>query len=287
MSLMNDNLRIDQTLGLGTFNRAPEPPGGHVHDSLEISVFMKGAVTMRYGGHAVTVPPDQLIVHWGMLPHQMLRRDAGARVVGIHMPLPWVLSWNLPGTLVPRLLDLDYIIVPPRTSPCSDLALLTDWHRLMSNPVPGNDRIVLTEVQARLMRMAVSMRAAPTAAVPSHAPNTFSRALQTIITRFRDPLRLKDIASAAGISERQLTRLFFEFTGQTVNGYITHLRLLHAQRMLMTTDAKITDIIYASGFTCTTQFYARFKGKTGMNPAHYRGQIAKAAGARTRRDDTR
>jgi len=40
----------------------------------------------------------------------------------------------------------------------------------------------------------------------------------------------------------------------------------------MTTSAKITDIIYESGFTCTTQFYTLFKAKTGMNPAQYRRQ---------------
>lgn len=174
------------------------------------------------------------------------------------------------------MLDLEFITVPPRATPCSDLALLTDWHRLMCDPAPGNDRIVLTEVQARLLRMAVSMQTDKSAAAPTHEPNTFSRALRTIITRFRDPLRLKEIAASAGISERHLTRILSEYTGQTVNGYITHLRLMHAQRMLMTTSAKITGIIYESGFTCATQFYTLFRAQTGMNPAQYRRQ-ARAA----------
>ncbi len=68
------------------------------------------------------------------------------------------------------------------------------------------------------------------------------------------------------------------YTGQTVNGYITGLRLSHAQRMLMTSDAKIIDIMYEAGFSCPTQFYQRFKARTGMTPARYRKVSPAAAG---------
>ncbi len=270
---------VYQAVGFGAFHGVPDPPGGHVHDAFEISAFEGGCVTMLYGGRAVTVAPDRLVVHWGMLPHQMVRREPSARVVGLHIPLVWVLQWSLPGDLLTRLLDLDVLIEPARSAPCGDLALLRDWYRLLGERSAGPADIVLTEARARFLRLACDRAGAPPPAPPPHPePGAFSRALRTIIRRFRDPLRLRDVAAAAGISERHLARLFMAYTGQTVNGYITGLRLSHAQRMLMTGDAKVLDILYEAGFSCPTQFYSLFKARTGTTPARYRKLNPSAAG---------
>lgn len=255
-------------VGFGSFCGDPAPPSGHTHDAFEISAFSGGSVTMLFGGLAVKVPPDRLVVHWGMLPHQMLRRDPGAEVVGVHIPLAWVLDWSLPPGLISRLLDLQPVIEPPRKAPFSDLALLQDWFRLLETGVPQAVDIVRSEVRGRLLRLAMPVVSAKPSAIAT--PSSFSRALQYIVRHFRDSIFLADIASAAGISRRHLTRTFADYTGQTVNGYITHLRLSHARRLLTTTDRKILDIMHDSGFSCPTHFYKRFQEQTGLSPRRYR-----------------
>lgn len=262
-----------QDIGFSAFYQEPCPPSGHTHDTFEISVFEGGTVTMLYGGQPMVVAPECLMLHWGMLPHQMLERDAAARVVGVHVPLTWVLEWSIPGTLLSRLLNMELIIEPRRSQPCSDLALMKDWFHLLETDRERATEVVQAEVRARLLRMA--LRPASEAPSPSDgllppAPQPFRRALSFIIHHFREPLRLRDIAAEAGISPRHLTRTFSEYTGQTVNAYMTHLRLSHAQRLLATTDRTILDIMHASGFSCPTQFYRMFREQTGSSPKRFR-----------------
>ena len=267
-----------QEMGFGAFFGVPQPLSGHTHDSIELSVFEGGRVTMLYGGREVVVPPNRLVVHWGMLPHQMLRREPAARVVGIHVPLAWALQWSLPAALVARLLDLDLLVEPRRAAPCGDLALLRDWHRLLTAPGSSGADIVLAETRARLLRLAASMAGRP--AAPVLPATGFARALRHVVAHFREPLRIADVAGAAGISPRHLTRTFARCTGQSVNGYITHLRLAYAKRLLAVGDAKILDVIHAAGFTCAAQFYRLFREQTGVTPRHYRLTAAGTPAAR-------
>src|SRR5690554_3597316 len=149
--------RLDyQETGFGSFYDIPNPPNGHTHDTFELSVFEGGEVTMLYGGSRRTPVPGRLVIHWGMLPHQLLARDPGARVVGLHLPLTWMLQWSLPDQLLARLLNLELLVASPQTRPCDDLARLRDWHALVQSGEPLALDIVLTEVKARLMRLALS-----------------------------------------------------------------------------------------------------------------------------------
>ncbi len=270
-AIMNTNMIFFHEVGFGAFCGEPNPPAGHTHDAFEISAFSGGGVTMLYGGKAITVPADRLVVHWGMLPHQMLERDPGAKVVGVHIPLAWVLEWALPPGLITHLLDLQPVIEPPNTVPFSDVALLRDWYRLLETGTPEAADIVRAELRGRLLRLASSAVPARKSTQTVHsAAAPFSRALQFIARHFRESISLSDIAAAAGVSRRHLTRIFSEFTGQSVNGYITQLRLSHARRLLATTDRKVLDVMHDSGFSCPTQFYRKFQEQTGQSPRCYR-----------------
>ena len=67
-------------------------------------------------------------------PHQMIAREPGARVVGLHIPLAWFLQWELPRHLVDRVLGLDVLIDRSGQQPCSDLALFRNWVKLAHDP---------------------------------------------------------------------------------------------------------------------------------------------------------
>ncbi|MCK5528798.1 MAG: helix-turn-helix domain-containing protein [Kiritimatiellae bacterium] len=263
------------TNNLRGFESAPYPLSGHVHESIEISVFEYGSATMLYGGVTVTVPPNCLVVHWGMLPHQTLKLTSKTLVVGLHLPLTWVLQWNLPSPLLARLFGLDLFIDKPREKPYSDLYLLKDWVRLLKNKNNISREIVLHEVRARLLRLYQSQEDKKQQLPDTEAPQIFIKALQYISRNFRSPIRLDDIASAAGCTSRHLTRVFHKNTEKTVNIYITHLRLTYAMRSLVTTQRTIIDIMNDAGFSCTTQFYKAFRAQTGCTPHEYRNRLQK------------
>jgi len=264
-----------QKPNFGSYEFPPNPPTGHIHEAIEISVFEYGSVTMLYGGRSVTIPENRLVVHWGILPHQMLERDPQSLVVGIHLPLSWFLQWDRPATLTARLLNMELLLEPEQMAPCSDLALLKNWHRLLQKYGKDAQDVVLAEVRARLLRLALekdNRSNTELSLTAHHASSSFHRALEEITKHFREPLHIAQIAKKAGVSPRHLARIFSENTGQTINHYLTQLRLSHAQRLLVTTDRTVTDIMYDAGFTCPTHFYKVFRQQTGCTPRQYRLQ---------------
>lgn len=260
--------------GFVLFEAVPHAPPGHIHSDIEISVFEHGSVTMLYSGRSVTIRPDHLVIHWGIIPHQMLERDPDARVVGLQLPLVWFLQWELPRPLVSRLLNLEVLIEPSRVTPCSDLVLLRDWMHVIRTGKPEAQEIVLSEVRGRLWRLASEQKVdpAPGGTDNDHVltPGIFRRAVEFMADHFRDPIHIPDIAEAANVSRTHLMRLFRKTTGWTVNEYMTHLRLCHAQRLLVTTDDKVLDIMFESGFNSPNRFYEVFREQTGLTPARYR-----------------
>ncbi|WP_335991063.1 GlxA family transcriptional regulator [Glycomyces sp. MUSA5-2] len=66
----------------------------------------------------------------------------------------------------------------------------------------------------------------------SHLSDAVHRVQDLIDARFAEPLRLADLASAAGVSERTLTRRFTESTGLTPLRYQSVLRLERAEHLI-------------------------------------------------------
>ena len=256
------------------YRETPDPPAGHMHDTVEINAFEYGEVTMLYGGRSVTIPPNRLIVNWGILPHRVLKHEPRAQVVGIHVPLTWLLQWNLPQTLVGRLLNLEVLIDQPQSVPCSDLDRLRYWVNIVRTEGEAGQEIVVLAARARLLQLALDHSASDAPAWPDTgplvAPGLFQRAVEFMAEHFLEPIHIRDVAQAVGVTPRHLTRIFRQISGHSLNEYITQLRLSNAQRLLVTTDQKIIDIMYESGFRSQAWFYRIFQQQAGCSPSRYR-----------------
>ena len=79
------------------------------------------------------------------------------------------------------------------------------------------------------------------------------------------------MADEFGLSMTNLSQYFKNHTGNTVNEYITGLRIKKAQELLVTTNKNLTEITEAVGYINTSSFIRRFKQITGVTP----GQFAK------------
>ncbi len=93
------------------------------------------------------------------------------------------------------------------------------------------------------------------------------------------PIDLDELARRFGYSSRNLRRIFREATATTPHDYLVKLRLCRATRALTTSDASITDVALASGFSDGNHFSYAFSKATGMSPSRYRRE-AGALGAR-------
>ena len=262
--------------GFSAFSGEPDIQQRHRHNEIEMCVFSGRPIVVLYGGRQMTIEPDRLVVFWGAISHQALHVARATTGQGVRMPLTWVLQWNLPEAFMRRLMNFEVFYDVPRSVPCSDATLMQHWIELMRDRQPAGCKIMALEAEARLRKLAMSTdaikeesSAQTTLTIPTGLCH-LEQMLEYIARHYRTPLRIAEIAQTARLSRNQAMRLFRKLTGMSILEYITQHRVSHAQRLLMTTDMKIVDIVYESGFSSPTRCYAAFHKYIGQSPAAYR-----------------
>jgi transcriptional regulator GlxA family with amidase domain len=85
-----------------------------------------------------------------------------------------------------------------------------------------------------------------------------------------EPLPLAALARIAGVTPRQLNRLFAEHVGQSTIGYYTQVRLDTARRLLRNSSLSVTEVAMATGFATPAHFATRFRQAFGRPPSAMR-----------------
>jgi AraC family transcriptional regulator len=91
-----------------------------------------------------------------------------------------------------------------------------------------------------------------------------------IMDRLHEPIRLSDLAGAAGLTPYHFARSFRSETGETPLGYVMRLRLERARDLLARTRLPIAEIAAATGFASQAHLTTRFRRSFGVTPARFR-----------------
>src|SRR5699024_8785282 len=81
-----------------------------------------------------------------------------------------------------------------------------------------------------------------------------------------EPLPASALAARAGISLRQLERLFTKHLQDTPQGYYLKLRLTHARRLLQQTSMQVISVALACGFGSAAPLSRAYKAHYGKTP---------------------
>lgn len=114
--------------------------------------------------------------------------------------------------------------------------------------------------------------------VTARSSGGLARALDWTLGRLDRPLALDDLAREANMSVRTLARRFVQETGSTPHRWITHQRLLAAQRRLETGDESIDAVAAAVGFETAMTLRHHFRRTFGTTPTAYRRRFSVRAG---------
>ncbi len=87
---------------------------------------------------------------------------------------------------------------------------------------------------------------------------------------YKNKLTLESIASHFGLTQPYFSRLFKKLIGQNFHDYLCEVRLNHAAKDLLTSNAKIETISASNGFPSIRPFTALFKKRFGCLPSIYR-----------------
>jgi len=95
-------------------------------------------------------------------------------------------------------------------------------------------------------------------------------AVRAMEANVAEPVTLNDLAQSAGVSARQLNRLFTEKLGRSTMRYYRDLRLDKAQSLLRNSPLSLTEIALACGFASSSHFSRAYAESFGKPPSAYR-----------------
>jgi AraC-like DNA-binding protein len=96
------------------------------------------------------------------------------------------------------------------------------------------------------------------------------RAKDLADSRYRDPLTVADLASAAGLSRAHFSRAFRAAFGESPHQYLLTRRLERAAALLRDTDRPVTEVCFAVGLASLGSFTTSFRRVYGVTPGAYR-----------------
>ncbi|WP_282601704.1 GlxA family transcriptional regulator [Paracoccus sp. PARArs4] len=91
-----------------------------------------------------------------------------------------------------------------------------------------------------------------------------------------EPISPAQLATDAGMSTRQLERLFRRYLNRSPKRYYMETRLARARNLLMQTELSIIEIALASGFSSPSHFSKCYRAQYGSTPYRERGTSAPA-----------
>ena len=88
--------------------------------------------------------------------------------------------------------------------------------------------------------------------------------------RYGEPISLRDVAGAVGLSPGHLTTVVGRRTGRTVQQWITERRMTEARRLLADTDLTVAAVASRVGYRDAGYFIRRFRAAHGSAPQEWR-----------------
>jgi len=124
------------------------------------------------------------------------------------------------------------------------------------------------------------------------APAKLRQAIKVMERNLEEPVPIPEIAEEAGLSQRQLERLFTQYVCKSPLRYYRDIRLDRARSLVTQTDLALREVAIACGFASPEHFSRAYRDRFGISPREdrvegrvpfeFRAWPMHAAGARVR-----
>lgn len=253
------------------------------HNEIEINFLESGYVTYLLGGRKVRVTAGCITAFWAAIPHQIIEFGTTAEYFVATLPLAWFLQCKLPEPFVQEILHGHVISTADGQDVPAESVQFARWERGLANASALWKKVVMLELEARLLRLAIAHEACLASNAgkkkgKTHAPfsdgglKKVEQMACLIAQRYTEPLTVGEISRSVNLHENYAMTLFHKAFGIRLVEYINQHRISHAQRLLATSDQKIVDVAFASGFNSISRFNSVFRHACNCTPRQYRQQ---------------
>jgi AraC-like DNA-binding protein len=259
--------------------RSPAPPDDpDRYNEIELHLIKSGSLTYLFGGEQVTFEPGRLALFWGASPHQLIKSASQVAYHVIKIPLSWFLQCQFASEFVRPVLH-GQAVIDPEPDLQVDIKQFDRWIHNIQSQEPSLLRITQLELEARLLRLAMSMADQPEphpderangASLGSNQVQRVGQMVSFIAQNYTRHITVESVSKSVGLHPHYAMNLFRKTLGTTLIHCVTHHRISHAQRLLVTTDKKIVDVALTVGFNSVSRFNAAFKKTSACSPREYR-----------------
>lgn len=247
----------------------------HQHEEYQIETILSGTFQFRAEGcRPVTMRSGQALVIPWRLPHGWKCTRRGV-MVGISLELTPTLAatrcdaalfrklhWLTAHPIRTKLLDLIHAAALDEQVPFSSMSTACQLF------------LFLSEVMRRVLPTDDKARSEPEQASPqehlseARGGELVGRIMRRISDNPALPLTLRQVAQDAGLSGRQVHRLFTQHTGKSLHEWLLEQRLELARDMLVEQgrSIQIKEVAFQCGFSSATYFTSLFRKFYGFAP---------------------
>jgi len=254
----------------------------HWHDEMEFTMVTQGSAVFQIDMNRVEVKAGEAVfIHRGEIHAGNLMGDEPCIFSSIvfHSDLLGSHTFDAVqekfiGPILRKSIQLPYHITTDEAWGSEVLAYLK---RIFADHASGTDTCeISTKAYLYLMlaRMFEQRKVLPLkSAVNGGTPDKMERlklVLSYIHKHYPEPLKLKDLADEANMSEGHFCRFFKKLVQKSPVDYINYYRVQQACAQLENTDHKIVDIAMDVGFEHLSYFITTFKKHKNTTPSQYR-----------------
>lgn len=104
----------------------------------------------------------------------------------------------------------------------------------------------------------------------SPAPARIIRMLKIMDANLANPVRIKNIAAAAGLSRSSFSRVFLRSVGESPGRYLRRRRIELAQNLMLSTRKSLAEIALECGLSDQSHLTKSFRRVVGISPHAWR-----------------
>jgi AraC family transcriptional regulator len=236
------------------------PPGEHLarhtHDRACVAMMLEGSFDLSIAGRVLPCPPAAVATEPAGERHANRIGRSGAHVVVIQPD--------------PSRTDLLRPFAPflERTSHRHDAGIAARAARL-SRELDRPDDLAALAAEAAVLEILVVLGRGSRGAERA-PPRWLLRARELVHAKFREPLRIADVAREADVHPGHLARAFRQHFRMPLGSYVRTLRLEWVAARLLESEESLAGIALAAGFADQSHLTRAFKLYSGLTPEVYR-----------------
>ncbi|WPR73359.1 AraC family transcriptional regulator [Algoriphagus sp. NG3] len=251
----------------------------HFHPQHELTYIEESVGTKFIGDYVGGYQPGELVLLRSNLPHCWKNNSTQGG-----NSKSFVVQWN-PGIFpeVPELASLHQLLK------ASSKGLIFDKEavkllipKLKSLPDLSGQQlyIQLLSILSGLSSANYSTLSAAsfTEDIPSEYGSRMAKIHDFVGENFGRKIYLKELAELVNLSEQSFSRFFTKMMGRPFFAFLNEYRVNHTARLLVDTEASISDIAFSCGYESLPFFHKKFNEAFGISPAKYRKKHVTCSG---------